>query len=230
MPPRRRASSDEDDNIRLSGFPQTMTSSQRMQQTRITPTGQLTTASSSRTGAASSSSTTRRPTTASRTTRSSESDDERSSGDDTPPPRTTPSRQKATTTTPARNSAGVQKQKKTTTSKSTARRPPSGPKRRPGEKALAEIRRYQKTTHTLIPKLTFARLVKEISEMVAVNSRLRWQAHAIDAVQTAAEDYLIHLFEDSNLCASHAKRVTIMVKDIQLTRRIRGVAREAVYH
>ena len=42
------------------------------------------------------------------------------------------------------------------------------------------------------------------------------------ALQEAAESYLVGLFEDTNLCAIHAKRVTIMPKDIQLARRIRG--------
>lgn len=51
---------------------------------------------------------------------------------------------------------------------------------------------------------------------------LRWQSQAIQALQEAAEAYLVHLFEDTNLCAIHAKRVTIMQKDIQLARRIRG--------
>lgn len=51
---------------------------------------------------------------------------------------------------------------------------------------------------------------------------LRWQSSAILALQEAAEAYLVHLFEDSNLCAVHAKRVTLMVKDMQLARRLRG--------
>lgn len=50
----------------------------------------------------------------------------------------------------------------------------------------------------------------------------RWQSQAIQALQEAAEAFLVHLFEDTNLCAIHAKRVTIMQKDIQLARRIRG--------
>ena len=50
----------------------------------------------------------------------------------------------------------------------------------------------------------------------------RWQSQAIQALQEAAEAFLVHLFEDANLCALHAKRVTIMQKDIQLARRIRG--------
>ncbi len=51
---------------------------------------------------------------------------------------------------------------------------------------------------------------------------LRFQSQAVLALQEAAEAYLVGLFEDTNLCAIHAKRVTIMPKDIQLARRIRG--------
>lgn len=51
----------------------------------------------------------------------------------------------------------------------------------------------------------------------------RWQSQAILALQEATEAFLVHLFEDTNLCAIHAKRVTIMQKDLQLARRIRGV-------
>ena len=50
----------------------------------------------------------------------------------------------------------------------------------------------------------------------------RWTTFGIDALQTEAEAYMIGLFEDSYLCAMHAKRVTLMVKDMQLARRIRG--------
>ena len=91
---------------------------------------------------------------------------------------------------------------------------------RPGTVALREIRRYQKTTELLIRKLPFNRLVREIAQDFKTN--LRFQAQAIGALQEAAEAYLIGLFEDTNLCAIHAKHVTIMPKDIQLARRIRG--------
>ena len=96
---------------------------------------------------------------------------------------------------------------------------------RPGTVALREIRRYQRSTDLLIRKLPFARLVREITQTYnssPADGEKRWQAEAIMALQEAAESYLVHLFEDSNLCAIHAKRVTIMVKDIQLARRIRG--------
>jgi histone H3 len=58
--------------------------------------------------------------------------------------------------------------------------------------------------------------------VVFVQTDLRFQSHAVLALQEAAEAYLVGLFEDTNLCAIHAKRVTIMPKDIQLARRIRG--------
>eukprot|EP00621_Florenciella_sp_RCC1693_P016573 CAMPEP_0182533062 /NCGR_PEP_ID=MMETSP1323-20130603/13000_1 /TAXON_ID=236787 /ORGANISM="Florenciella parvula, Strain RCC1693" /LENGTH=192 /DNA_ID=CAMNT_0024742897 /DNA_START=1 /DNA_END=579 /DNA_ORIENTATION=- len=91
---------------------------------------------------------------------------------------------------------------------------------RPGTVALREIRKYQKSTELLIRKLPFQRLVREIAQDFKTD--LRFQSTAIMALQEAAEAYLVGLFEDTNLCAIHAKRVTIMPKDIQLARRIRG--------
>lgn len=91
---------------------------------------------------------------------------------------------------------------------------------RPGTVALTEIRRYQKSTALLIQKAPFQRLVKEISTEIAPG--MRYQAAAIAALQEAAEAYLVGLFEDTNMCAIHAKRVTIMPKDMLLARRIRG--------
>ena len=83
-----------------------------------------------------------------------------------------------------------------------------------------EIRRYQKSTELLIRKLPFQRLVREIAQDFKTD--LRFQSSAVMALQEACEAYLVGLFEDTNLCAIHAKRVTIMPKDIQLARRIRG--------
>ena len=91
---------------------------------------------------------------------------------------------------------------------------------RPGTVALREIRRYQKSTELLIRKLPFQRLVREIVQDIKTD--LRFQSSAIMALQEASEAYLVGLFEDTNLCAIHAKRVTIMPRDIQLARRIRG--------
>ena len=114
---------------------------------------------------------------------------------------------------------------------------------KPGTRALQEIRRYQKSTTLLMAKLPFSRLVCDCVSMLShteydsddwqvreltmnlahVSAGVtRWQSQAIQALQEAAEAFLVHLFEDTNLCAIHAKRVTIMQKDIQLARRIRG--------
>uniref|UniRef100_A0A0R0FIN9 Core Histone H2A/H2B/H3 domain-containing protein n=1 Tax=Glycine max TaxID=3847 RepID=A0A0R0FIN9_SOYBN len=87
-------------------------------------------------------------------------------------------------------------------------------------RGFSEIRKYQKSTELLIRKLPFQRLVREIAQDFKTD--LRFQSHAVLALQEAAEAYLVGLFEDTNLCAIHAKRVTIMPKDIQLARRIRG--------
>lgn len=91
---------------------------------------------------------------------------------------------------------------------------------RPGTVALREIRRFQKSTDLLIRKLPFQRLVREIAQ--EFKSDLRFQGSAVLALQEAAEGYLVGLFEDTNLCAIHAKRVTITPRDIQLALRIRG--------
>ena len=91
---------------------------------------------------------------------------------------------------------------------------------RPGTVALREIRKFQKTTDLLIRKLPFQRVVREIA--TEYKSDLRFQTQAILALQEACEAYLINLFEDTNLCAIHAKRVTIMTKDMLLAKRIRG--------
>jgi histone H3/H4 len=103
--------------------------------------------------------------------------------------------------------------------------PPKARKLRPGEKALQEIRFYQRHTDLLIRRLPFARLVKEV-QTYFFRKEFRWQAQAMLALQEAAEAHLVGLFEDANLCTIHAKRVTVMPKDIQLARRIRGPLRE----
>mmetsp|Transcript_58566 Transcript_58566/g.96681 ORF Transcript_58566/g.96681 Transcript_58566/m.96681 type:complete len:135 (+) Transcript_58566:31-435(+) len=91
---------------------------------------------------------------------------------------------------------------------------------RPGTVALREIRHYQKNTQLLIRKLPFQRLVREVAQDFLFD--LNFQSSAVVALQEASEAYLISLFEDTNLCTIHAKRVTITPKDMQLARRIRG--------
>ena len=91
---------------------------------------------------------------------------------------------------------------------------------RAGTVALQDICHFQKTSALLIRKLPFQRLVREIAQDFKTD--LRFQSAAILCLQEAAEAYLVWLFDDANLCAIHARRVTIMPKDILLARRIRG--------
>ena len=91
---------------------------------------------------------------------------------------------------------------------------------RPGTVALREIRKYQKSTELLLRKLPFQRLVRELTQ--GCNQKIRWSSSALMAAQEMTESFLVEMFEDANLCAIHAGRVTIMPKDIQLARRIRG--------
>lgn len=121
----------------------------------------------------------------------------------TPPPRGTPRRPAA---------SGRARGRRTVT--------PARRRYRPGVKALREIRKFQRGTELLIKKLPFQRLVRSIAEDNFPG--LRFQSTALLALQEAAEAYLTELFTDTNLCAVHAKRVTITVKDMRLARRIRG--------
>eukprot|EP00092_Neocalanus_flemingeri_P003016 GFUD01003225.1.p1 GENE.GFUD01003225.1~~GFUD01003225.1.p1 ORF type:complete len:176 (-),score=42.50 GFUD01003225.1:62-589(-) len=91
---------------------------------------------------------------------------------------------------------------------------------RPGTRALREIRKFQKSTNLFIQKLPFSRLIRETAHQIC-SADMRFQSAAIMALQEAAKAYLVTLFEDL-LCAIHAKRVTVMPKDMILARRIRG--------
>ncbi|CAD7698182.1 unnamed protein product [Ostreobium quekettii] len=93
-------------------------------------------------------------------------------------------------------------------------------RKRPGVVALKEIRAYQKSTDLLIKRAPFQRLVREIA--YAIDDKLRFKQDTILALQEASEAYLVGLFEDTNLCSIHAKRVTIMAKDLHLAVRLRG--------
>ena len=104
--------------------------------------------------------------------------------------------------------------------------PDQGPKKKPrryqpGTVALREIRQYQKSTELLIRKLPLQRLVRELAQDLG-KINIRFKSGAIMALQEASEAYLVGLLKDANLCTVHAKRVTIMPKDIQLVRWIWG--------
>ena len=101
---------------------------------------------------------------------------------------------------------------------------------RPGTVALREIRKYQKSVGLLLPKLPFARRVRFLFNLIAEGMGfipqdklpMRIQKKALLILQESVEDYAVHLFEDANMCAIHAKRVTVMPKDMILAQRIRN--------
>ena len=93
-------------------------------------------------------------------------------------------------------------------------------RRKAGTVALREVKRYQKSIDNLLPRASFQRLVRNICS--DLDHELRFQSQALLALQEASEAYLVGVFEDTNLCAIHAKRATIFKKDMDLARRIRG--------
>ena len=86
--------------------------------------------------------------------------------------------------------------------------------------ALKEIQKYQKGADLLIRRVPFQRLVREIVQKQ--REGLKLQSSVVLALQEAGEAFLVGLLEQANICAIHAKRVTIMPKDKQLACRIRG--------
>ena len=131
-----------------------------------------------------------------------------------------------TKTTARKSQVGVKRPRKNLGSKTSKRKTPrmGGVKKphrfRPGTVAIRQIRKLQRSTHLLLRKLPFQRLVKNYAHNYMAGCR--FQKTALYALQEATESYLVGLFEDTNLSAIHAKRVTIMVKDMKLARRIRG--------
>jgi histone H3 len=96
-------------------------------------------------------------------------------------------------------------------------------KLRPGEGALKEIRKMQGSYDLLISKSRMSKVIREVTRSVtpANCTDFRFTSTAIAALHVAAEDYAVRTFERSNLAAIHAKRVTIMPKDMQFVRKIR---------
>jgi len=90
---------------------------------------------------------------------------------------------------------------------------------KPGTVALREIRRYQKSVDTLIPKQPVRRLIREVASVY--QDDLRFKRSALEALQEASESYLVDLFADANLCAIEHERVTVEPKDMRLAMRMR---------
>ena len=95
---------------------------------------------------------------------------------------------------------------------------PAGKKRkwRPGTVALREIRRYQKSTETVLPRAPVDRVIREIANEVCLADGVRLQADAINAIHAAAEQYAVELFERAQVYALHGKRVTVSNDDFKL--------------
>ena len=93
---------------------------------------------------------------------------------------------------------------------------------RPGTKALKEIRKYQMSTDLVIPKAPLYRCIKEVTEGLFPLHGIRYTGSACVVLQEALEAYLVRFIEDAHLCALHAKRVTLMVRDMLLVKRLRG--------
>ena len=91
---------------------------------------------------------------------------------------------------------------------------------RPGTVALREIRRYQKSYDKLVPHTPFRRLCREIVQDFKAGTR--WSPAALDALQEGAEAFLVEIFQATNLCALHSKRVGIQPKDMRLAIELRG--------
>ncbi|CAN9504680.1 unnamed protein product [Ophioblennius macclurei] len=125
---------------------------------------------------------------------------------------------------PQPSTSSLQTPRRGTPGRPPSDRTPTTPRRRrfrPGTRALMEIRKFQKSSNLLIRKAPFFRLVHEVCQTMT-SVQLRWNLYALLALQEAAEAFLVLLLSDANLCAIHAKRVTIFPRDIQLARRIRG--------
>ena len=139
-----------------------------------------------------------------------------------------------TKTTARKSTAGVKKPRKEIINAKTAKKTAGVEQKRkmenagvkkatrfkPGTVALREIRKYQKSTELLLRRQPFQRIVRDIAQGMVPD--IRFQASSLAALQEACEAYMVGIFEDTNQCAIHARRVTIMVRDMQLARRIRG--------
>ncbi|XP_061998126.1 histone H3-like centromeric protein cnp1 [Rosa rugosa] len=139
-----------------------------------------------------------------------------------PGPSGRPGRPRKSPTSPGSQRQGTPRRNATTGPEAQTQRKKR--RNRPGTVALREIRHFQKSVKLVIPSAPFIRAVREITGTLS-NDVTRWTAEALQCIHEAAEDYLVHLFEDSMLCAIHAKRVTLMRKDFELARRLGGIGR-----
>ena len=98
---------------------------------------------------------------------------------------------------------------------------------RPGTVALREIKRYQKHSRPLTASAPFQRRVRSI--LKELDPEVRIKPKSFECMREATEAYLINILEDSNMCAIHASRKTVKIKDVLLANRIRGGETRAYY-
>ncbi|KAH0793145.1 histone H3 [Histomonas meleagridis] len=91
---------------------------------------------------------------------------------------------------------------------------------KPRNKFIKEVMRYQREINFLIPKAPFRRVVREIAEKI--NPTIKFNERALQALQEASEAFIVGTMEDGVLCTIHASRVTLMKKDVELAKRIKG--------
>lgn len=137
-----------------------------------------------------------------------------------PQGRTVPMARKSGGSRKVHQNAALASKATTATSAATASGSSSARRWRPGTVAMREIRKYQKGTEFLIRKAPFSRLVREAIKKTKESIRL--SVSALEAIQDATESYMVGLLSDANLCTLHAKRVTLMTRDLKLARRLRG--------
>ncbi|KAJ7529487.1 hypothetical protein O6H91_15G053600 [Diphasiastrum complanatum] len=97
--------------------------------------------------------------------------------------------------------------------------PPSQQRKKRQSRFMEEIAKYQKSTNLLLPQAPLLRVIKKMMENLVLDNRITGEA--ISALHEATENHLTTLFEDAYLCAQHAKRVTLMPRDLMLAMRIR---------
>lgn len=132
----------------------------------------------------------------------------------TPKRKKSMNKSKRLTLTPSKNKRGVQKRKRNVFLRVGSKTFTIS------AKILREIRHYQLTTGNLIPKLPFSRLIQELLNTHISNGK-RIQKLALEALQEAAEIYLVQFFEDSYVCTLHARRCTLIPRDMEVVRRLR---------
>ena len=97
----------------------------------------------------------------------------------------------------------------------------------PGTVALREIKRYQKHIRPLTARMPFERRIRKTLQ--ELDPEIRLKRTTLECMREATEAYLVSVLEDSNLCAIHAGRQTVMVRDVVLANRIRGGENRVYY-